>query len=104
MLQGSVATRTTAPIEVVRVSTDAPAALDEGGEECDAPPLRRSRAMTGRLLTFLQAAPLAAVLVVFLLAPILLLIVVSFFDYASVKIIPAFHLTNYVTVLGSTLT
>src|SRR3984885_7424529 len=55
-------------------------------------------------LVFLQAAPLAAVLIVFLLLPMLVLIVVSFFDYNSVQIIPAFQLTNYVDVLGSEVT
>jgi putative spermidine/putrescine transport system permease protein len=55
-------------------------------------------------MAFLQAAPLAAILIVFLLLPMLVLIVVSFFDYNSVQIIPAFQLTNYVDVLGSEVT
>jgi putative spermidine/putrescine transport system permease protein len=55
-------------------------------------------------MTLLQAAPLAAILIVFLLLPMLVLIVVSFFDYNSVQIIPAFQLTNYVDVLGSEVT
>src|ERR1700755_2550573 len=52
----------------------------------------------------LQAAPLAVVLCVFLLLPMLALVVVSFFDYDSVQIIPAFQLTNYTDVLGSAVT
>ena len=52
----------------------------------------------------LQAMPLAAILAVFLLVPIATLIVVSFFDYDSVQIIPGFVLTNYQDVLGSATT
>ena len=52
----------------------------------------------------LQAAPLAAVLCVFLLLPMFALLVVSFFDYDSVQIIPAFQFTNYIDVLGSAVT
>jgi putative spermidine/putrescine transport system permease protein len=54
--------------------------------------------------TLLQATPLAAILAVFLLVPIATLIVVSFFDYDSVQIIPGFVLTNYQDVLGSATT
>ena len=51
-----------------------------------------------------QAAPLALILGVFLLLPIAVLVVVSFFDYDSVRIIPGFVLTNYQEVLGSSVT
>jgi putative spermidine/putrescine transport system permease protein len=54
--------------------------------------------------TLLQATPLAAILAAFLLVPIATLIVVSFFDYDSVQIIPGFVLTNYQDVLGSATT
>jgi putative spermidine/putrescine transport system permease protein len=50
--------------------------------------------MTRRLVTFLQAAPLAIVLLLFLLLPMLVILVVSFFDYDSVQIIPSFQFTN----------
>ena len=40
----------------------------------------------------------------FLLLPMVALIVVSFFDYDSVQIIPGFVLTNYRDVLGSAIT
>ena len=53
---------------------------------------------------YLQAAPLALILGVFLLLPMVALIVVSFFDYDSVQIIPGFVLTNYQDVLGSSVT
>src|ERR1700709_19217 len=56
------------------------------------------------LAPFLQVAPLAAILCVFLLLPICVLIVVSFFDYDSVQIIPSFQFTNYTDVLGSAVT
>jgi putative spermidine/putrescine transport system permease protein len=58
----------------------------------------------GDLPALLQAAPLAVVLAVFLLVPIVTLIVVSFFDYDSVQIIPSFVLTNYQDVLFSATT
>jgi putative spermidine/putrescine transport system permease protein len=54
--------------------------------------------------SYLQAAPLALILGAFLLLPIAVLIVVSFFDYDSVRIIPGFVLTNYQEVLGSSVT
>jgi len=56
------------------------------------------------LTPYLQAAPLGAILVVFLLLPMVVLVVVSFFDYDSVQIIPGFVLTNYRDVLGSSVT
>ena len=61
-------------------------------------------AMQRRLVTFMQAAPLAAILVVFLLLPMCVIVVVSFFDYNSVQIIPAFELTNYTDALASSVT
>lgn len=55
-------------------------------------------------LPYLQALPLALLLGGFLLVPLGLLVVVSFFDYDSVRIIPDFVLTNYEEVLGSAVT
>ncbi|WP_430912333.1 ABC transporter permease [Methylobacterium sp. sgz302541] len=46
-------------------------------------------------LTYLQAAPLALVFVVFLAVPLLLTLVVSFWEYNEYEIIPAFTLQNY---------
>ena len=54
--------------------------------------------------SYLQAAPLALILGAFLLLPMVALVVVSFFDYDSVRIIPGFVLTNYQDVLGSEVT
>jgi putative spermidine/putrescine transport system permease protein len=56
------------------------------------------------LAPYLQAGPLAAILVFFLLIPMGALVVVSFFDYDSVQIIPSFQFTNYTDVLGSAVT
>jgi putative spermidine/putrescine transport system permease protein len=44
------------------------------------------------------------VLGVFLLLPMVVLVVVSFYDYDSVQVIPAFVLTNYQEALGSAVT
>lgn len=53
---------------------------------------------------YLQALPLAFVLLGFLLIPLLAIVVVSFWDYNSVEVIPAFILQNYIDVLGSAVT
>ena len=53
---------------------------------------------------YLQAAPLALVLGVFLLIPIATIVVVSFWDYTFAHIIPAFILTNYQESLSSPVT
>jgi putative spermidine/putrescine transport system permease protein len=55
-------------------------------------------------VALLQAMPLGLVLGVFLIVPIVLLLVVSFFDYDSVRIIPGFVWTNYHDVLFSRVT
>ena len=54
--------------------------------------------------SYIQAAPLALVLIAFLLVPLSAIVVVSFWDYDSVQIIPAFEFTNYTDVLGSAVT
>lgn len=56
------------------------------------------------LVSWLLAAPLALILAVFLVLPLLVLVVVSFYDYDSVRIIPDFVTTNYVEVFGSPVT
>ena len=53
---------------------------------------------------YLQAAPLALVLIFFLLIPIATIVVVSFWDYDFARIIPSFILTNYQESLGSPVT
>ena len=53
---------------------------------------------------WLQASPLAAIMAAFLLLPILVILVVSFWDYTEYDIIPDFLLTNYADVFGSAVT
>ncbi len=55
-------------------------------------------------VVYLQAAPIALVMAVFLLLPIAVIAVVSFWDYTEYDIIPDFVLTNYVEVFGSAVT
>jgi putative spermidine/putrescine transport system permease protein len=57
-----------------------------------------------RYLPFLQAAPLFLILAVFLLVPMAMLVVVSFYDYDSFSLIPDFVLTNYRDVFSSWVT
>ena len=57
-----------------------------------------------RVLPYLQAAPLTAVLLAFLVVPLAMLVVVSFWDYDSVRIFPAFITENYREVLESSVT
>jgi len=57
-----------------------------------------------KYIPYLQVAPLAAVFGGFLAIPILTIIVVSFWDYDFVRIIPDFIFTNYRDLLGSEVT
>jgi putative spermidine/putrescine transport system permease protein len=71
-----------------------------------AAPRRRAARQAGALgiASYLQAAPLAIILLVFLLVPIATIVVVSFWDYDFARIIPDFVLTNYEEILGSGVT
>lgn len=60
--------------------------------------------MTRRWTGLLLASPLALILALFLIVPIGTIIVVSFFDYDSVRIIPDFVWTNYDELLFSPIT
>jgi len=60
--------------------------------------------MTSRWSGLLLASPLALILALFLIVPIGTIIVVSFFDYDSVRIIPDFVWTNYDELLFSPIT
>ena len=57
-----------------------------------------------RLVPYFQAGPLALVFALFLVFPITTIVIVSFFDYNSVQIIPAFIFDNYHDVLFSKVT
>jgi len=71
-----------------------------------AAPRRRGgrQAGTRGIASYIQAAPLALILFVFLLIPIATIVVVSFWDYDFARIIPDFVLTNYEELLGSNVT
>lgn len=62
------------------------------------------RPWPARVAPYLQATPLAVILLVFLLIPILTIVVVSFWDYDSIMIYPDFVLTNYEELLSSPVT
>ena len=66
--------------------------------------IRRARFSPGTMASYLQAAPLALILGFFLLLPILLLVVVSFWDYDFAGLYPDFITLNYEDVLGSWVT
>jgi len=57
-----------------------------------------------RLAPYVQAGPLALILGAFLLVPILAIVMVSFWDYDSIRIYPDFVTYNYTETLGSWVT
>jgi putative spermidine/putrescine transport system permease protein len=57
-----------------------------------------------RLIPYLQVLPLTLVLLVFLGIPLVMVVVVSFFDYDMFDIIPEFTLRNYIELFQSGLT
>ncbi|MGF7187017.1 putative spermidine/putrescine transport system permease protein [Robbsia andropogonis] len=58
--------------------------------------------VTGRrAAAWLQVTPLTLVFVVFFLVPLVITLVVSFWDYNEYQIIPAFTLKNYATVFDN---
>ncbi|XDA98990.1 ABC transporter permease [Sulfitobacter sp. LCG007] len=60
--------------------------------------------MTRNLVGWLQAAPLALVLLCFLAAPIAMIVSVSFWGATEYSIYPAFQFDNYEFLLGSEVT
>ncbi|HTP84270.1 MAG TPA: ABC transporter permease [Alphaproteobacteria bacterium] len=79
-----------------------PAAAADGAPPAAAAASRR-RSWAGAAAC-LQAAPLTTVFVCFLVFPVVATVVVSFFDYDSVQIIPTFTLENYRELLFSRVT
>lgn len=70
-------------------------------------PLARARPAGYRVsgfTTWLQVVPLSLLLLAFVLVPLLLIVVVSFLDYDSVRILPRFVVTNYTDLLLSRVT
>jgi putative spermidine/putrescine transport system permease protein len=80
------------------VAAEAPASAV--ASEAPSPKRRLSLA----LAPYLQATPLALILGAFLLLPIAAIVIVSFWDYDSVQIYPAFVTLNYEETLGSWVT
>jgi len=60
--------------------------------------------MTRSLVGWLQAAPLAAVLAGFVIAPIVMIVMVSFWGATEYSIYPAFQFDNYQFLFGSAVT
>jgi putative spermidine/putrescine transport system permease protein len=65
---------------------------------------RRGRGRWRAVVTYLQVAPLVSVFAAFLVFPIVLIVVVSFWDYTEYAIVPEFILRNYAEVFGSAVT
>lgn len=57
--------------------------------------------MTRNLVGWLQAAPLALILICFLAAPIVMIVIVSFWGATEYSIYPAFQFDNYEFLFGS---
>ncbi len=55
-------------------------------------------------IPYLQVAPLALILIIFLGIPLVTVIVVSFFDYSNYQVHPDFILLNYIELFQSKLT
>lgn len=60
--------------------------------------------MTRNLVGWLQAAPLALILLGFLAAPIVMIVIVSFWGATEYSIYPAFQFDNYEFLFGSEVT
>jgi putative spermidine/putrescine transport system permease protein len=60
--------------------------------------------LSAAAVSWLQVAPLAVILGVFLALPIVMIVVVSFWDYDFAQMRPDFILTNYAETLGSWVT
>ena len=67
-------------------------------------PERPVRAMSRHLSGWLMAAPMALILAVFLVAPIVMIVIVSFWGATEFSIYPAFQFDNYEFLFGSEVT
>lgn len=67
-------------------------------------PARAAIDLVTGLSAYLQAVPLAVILGAFLLAPVMMIAVVSFWDYDFARLYPDLVLTNYAETLGSRVT
>jgi putative spermidine/putrescine transport system permease protein len=64
----------------------------------------RRRGLPGWLVSWIQAGPMALVLLAFFVAPLIFVVVVSFFDYDRLALYPAFLIDNYVEIFTSPIT
>ncbi|MWB76600.1 ABC transporter permease subunit [Pseudooceanicola sp. 216_PA32_1] len=79
--------------------------LAQAAPQAPATPPRKGGALKNRhVLGWLQAAPLTFVLIAFLVAPIVMIVIVSFWQATEFSIIPAFSLENYEFLFGSPVT
>lgn len=65
---------------------------------------RKPRMTLSRIAPYLQATPLTLILAAFLVLPIATIVMVSFWDYDSIQIFPAFVFTNYEETITSPVT
>lgn len=79
-------------------------ALDEQPIAAKQPGRSRRPSIFARSSAYLQAAPLAIILGCFLLLPIAMIAVVSFWDYDFARMYPDFITLNYAETLGSWVT
>ncbi len=69
-----------------------------------APPVEHVQETTGERASWVQVSPLVVVLLLFFGLPMLVVLVVSFFDFSRTDIIPTFILDNYVDLFTSEVT
>ena len=72
--------------------------------ETTAAPKRAGHGLGANLLGWLQAAPLTVILAGFLVAPIIMIVIVSFWGATEFSIYPAFQFDNYEFLFGSPVT
>lgn len=65
---------------------------------------KRTLRVPGWLAAYLQAAPLTLILGIFLALPLLMILIVSFWDYDFAQMYPDFLTMNYAETLGSWVT
>ncbi|MHB8921327.1 MAG: ABC transporter permease, partial [Halothiobacillus sp.] len=84
---------------------DLNSALPEAGTRRGVSGYLWSALSASRIAPYLQVAPITAVFLIFFLIPVILVVVISFFDYQTYDIlIPDFTLMNYQDVFSSSVT
>lgn len=82
------------------MTDNAISSIDSKGE----PESGSAKAMSRHLSGWLMASPLALILTVFLVAPIIMIVMVSFWGATEFSIYPAFEFDNYAFLFGSDVT